>query len=275
MKIYISADIEGISGVTDIDHTRREGKDYDTARMLMTKEVNAAVQGAFQGGASEVVVNDSHGSMINLLTEELDQRVSLISGFPKPLSMVQGIQGNDVAFFIGYHSKAGTKDAVMDHTYHGRVVHTIRVNGMELGELGINAALAGHFGVPVVLVAGDKKTTQEAKALLNQVEVVATKEGIGRFAARNVHPVVAREEIRKKAQEAVQNADQCNPYVVPPPLHLEMNVLFSDMADRIAMIPSIERVGGRCVAYDCENFLTLYTMMRAMILIASTAIRKG
>ncbi|MBU7023836.1 MAG: M55 family metallopeptidase [Theionarchaea archaeon] len=274
MKIYISADIEGISGVTDIDHTRREGKDYDTARMLMTKEVNAAVQGAFQGGASEVVVNDSHGSMINLVTEELDQRVSIISGFPKPLSMVQGIQGNDAAFFIGYHSKAGTEDAVMDHTYHGRVVHTIRINGMELGELGINAALAGHFGVPVVLVAGDKKTTQEAKALLDHVEVVATKEGIGRFAARNIHPVVAREDIRKKAQEAIQNADQCNPYVVPPPLHLEMDVLFSDMADRIAMIPSLERVGGRCVAYDCKDFLTLYTMMRAMILIASTAIRK-
>ncbi|MGC1122063.1 MAG: M55 family metallopeptidase [Candidatus Methanofastidiosia archaeon] len=274
MKIYISADIEGISGVTDIDHTRREGKDYDTARMLMTKEVNAAVQGAFEGGASEVMVNDSHGSMINILTEELDQRASIISGAPKPLSMVQGIQGNDAAFFIGYHSKAGTENAVMDHTYHGRVVYNIRVNGMELGELGINAALAGHFGVPVVLVAGDRKTTQEAEALLGQVEVVVTKEGIGRFAARNVHPAVAREEIRRKAHEVVQKSNQWKPYIVPPPLHLEMDVLFSDMADRIAMIPSVERAGGRCVAYDCKDFLTLYTMMRAMILIASTAIRR-
>ncbi|MBU7015784.1 MAG: M55 family metallopeptidase [Theionarchaea archaeon] len=273
MKVYISADIEGISGVTDLDHIRREGKDYDTARMLMTNEVNAAVEGAFEGGASEVTVNDSHGSMINLLMEELDPRVSIISGAPKPLSMVQGVQGNDAAFFIGYHSKAGTEDAVMDHTYHGRVVHTIRVNGAELGELGINAALAGHFGVPVVLVSGDERTTQEAEALLGNVEVVATKEGIGRFAARNVHPAAACKEIKRKAQKVIQESRQRNPYIIPPPLRLEMDVLFSDMADRIVMVPSVERVSGRCVAYHCEDFVTLYTMMRAMILIASTAMR--
>jgi len=134
MKVYISADIEGICGVVDTDHVKRDGKDYSIARTLMVKEVNAAVQGAFEGGASEVVVNDSHGSMINLITEELDKRVTIISGSPKPLAMVEGLEGCDCAFFVGYHSRAGTIDAVLDHTYHGRVVYNIQVNNTEMGD---------------------------------------------------------------------------------------------------------------------------------------------
>ncbi len=270
MKIYISADIEGISGVTDTDHTKREGKDYSSARRLMTKEVNAAVEGAFNGGATEVVVNDSHGSMINLLIEELDERVTIVSGSPKPLAMLQGVEGCDRAFFVGYHSCAGTTDAVLDHTYHGRTVYEIRVNGNHLGEVGINALVAGHFDVPVILVTGDRKTTEEALALLKRIEVVVTKEGIGRCAAQGRHPSQVREEIKKKARKAAETADKASPLKVNPPLRLEMDVLFTHMADRIEMMPGVERVSGRCVAYTCGDFLTLYKAMRAMILLAST-----
>ncbi len=271
MKVYISADIEGIAGIVDTDHTRMDGKDYTIARTLMTKEVNAAVEGAFEGGASEVVVNDSHGSMINLLTEELDERALIISGSPKPISMLEGIEGCDAAFFIGYHSCAGTKDAVLDHTYNGRLVYNVRINGNEMGEIGINASLAGHFGVPVVLVTGDKKTTEEALHLLKTVEIVTTKEGIGRLAARHVHPAKIREEIKKKATKALKEMKKFSALRLNAPFRLEIDFAVSTMADRAAMIPGIERVSGRCVAYECSDFLTLYRMMRALILIASTA----
>lgn len=272
MKVYISADIEGICGVVDIDHTRRDGKDYDIARNLMTKEVNAAAKGAFEGGASDVVINDSHGSMINLIVEDLDERVTIISGSPKPISMLQGIKECDATFFIGYHSRAGTMDAVLDHTYHGRVIYNITVNEMDMGELGINAALAGYFGIPVVLVTGDQKTTDRAVQLLDQVEVVVTKKGIGRLAAQNIHPSKAREEIRKKAQKAVKGAKKITPFKVDPPLRLEMEVMFTHMADSVELMPGTERVSGRCIAYECDDFLEFYRAMRAMILIASTGV---
>jgi D-amino peptidase len=273
MKVYISADIEGICGVVDIDHTKRDGKDYRIARKLMAKEVNAAVEGAFRGGASEVVVNDGHGSMINLITEDLDERVRIISGSYKPIAMVQGVEGCNAAFFVGYHSRAGTLDAIMDHTYHGRVVYTIRLNGKEMGELGMNASLAGYYRVPVVLVSGDKKTTDEALFLLKDVEVVTTKEGLGRFAAQSNHPSVVREEIEKKAQKAIETLDRFHPLVLDPPFRLEMDFMLTHMADRVSLIAGVQRVSGRCVGYECDDFLMLYRMMRAMILLASTGLR--
>ena len=270
MKVYISADIEGMCGVVDIDHTKRNGKDYEIARRLMVKEVNAAVEGAFKGGASEVVVNDAHGSKINLIAEELDERVSIVSGSSKPLSMVQGVEGATCAFFVGYHSRAGALGAVLDHTYNGKTVYNIRLNEREMGECSLNASLAGYFGVPVVLVTGDEKTTDEALQLLGKVEVVITKEGIGRFAAQSKHPSRVREDIRKRAQKAVETADRAHPFVVKPPLRLEIDFMHTDMADQVVMMPGIERVSGRCVAYECDDFLMLYRMMRVMILLAST-----
>lgn len=273
MKVYISADIEGVCGVVAGEHTKRDEKDYTIARTLMGKEVNAAVQGAFGGGASEVVVNDSHGSMINLIPEDLDERVTIISGTPKPLAMVEGVEGCDCAFFVGYHSRAGTIDAVLDHTYSGKVVYNIRVNTMEMGELGVNALVAGHFHVPVVLVTGDQKTVHEALHLLKDVEVVSTKEGIGRFAARSRHPSHVREEIKRKAQKAVETVERFHPFIVEPPLRLEMDFLSTHLADRVAIVPGIERVSGRCVGYECDDFVTLYRMMRAMMLLASTGAR--
>jgi D-amino peptidase len=272
MKVYISADIEGICGVVALDHTRRDGRDYSIARTLMAKEVNAAAEGAFEGGASEVVVNDSHGSKINLILEELDERLTIISGSPKPLSMMQGIDECDAAFFVGYHSRAGTLDAVMDHTYNGRVVYNAQVNNTPMGECGINAALAGYFGVPVILVTGDTKVTEEALHLFNHTEVVSTKEGIGRFAAKSFHPSKVREEIRKKAQKAVKTSN-AQPFTVEPPLRLEMDFMLTNMADAVALIPGIERISPRSVAYECSDFLTLYRTMRAMIMVASAGAR--
>jgi len=179
MKVYISCDMEGISGVVAGKQTEGNGEEYKRAQKLMTDELNAAIEGALAGGATEILVNDSHGHMRNILIEELNPKAQLISGSPKPLLMMQGIDASfDAAFFIGYHAQAGTAYSVLDHTYAG-IVYQVSLNGRPMGETGLNAALAGYFGVPVVLVSGDKLLVEEATALLGTVEGVAVKESCG------------------------------------------------------------------------------------------------
>ncbi len=156
VKVYISADMEGIWGVVHANQTSPDSPEYAAARKWMAEDVNAVVAGLFDAGATEVVVNDSHGSQRNILASDLDPRASLISGSPKPLSMMEGIDATFAAcIFVGYHAKAGTAAAILDHTISGSVVRAIRVNRIEMPELGLNAAIAGYYGVPVVLISGD------------------------------------------------------------------------------------------------------------------------
>ena len=166
MKIFVSCDIEGVSGVVNaLLHTSVEGKDYGRARELMTGEASAVVEGAVKAGATEVVVNDSHGPMTNLLIEKLHPAATLITGAPKHLSMMEGIDSTfDAAVFVGYHSRMGTP-GVLSHTISGGSVANVWVNDVLLGETGINAGIAGHFGVPVVLVAGDDVWQGSQRAL--------------------------------------------------------------------------------------------------------------
>jgi len=167
MRIFISADMEGLAGVVGDEQRSRKGQDYQMARRWMAQEVNAAVEGAIKAGAKEFVVTDAHAGAINLALPDLHQKAALIGGSNRPLSMMEGIQeGFDAAFFIGYHAMRGTQDACMDHTYSEEKVMAVRFNGTPYGEIGINARVAGHFGVPVVLVSGDDKTAAEAKAFL-------------------------------------------------------------------------------------------------------------
>jgi D-amino peptidase len=204
MNVLISVDMEGISGVVAEEHTSSNHKEYERFRKLMTAEANAAVEGALAGGASRVVVNDSHGGMANILIEELNPAAELISGSPKPFAMMQGIGPDvDVAFFVGYHGASGAGAAILSHTWTYRIVEA-RLNGQMVGETGLNAALAGAYGVPVVLVAGDTAVTEEARALLGKIETVAVKEGVTRTAARCLHPEVAREKIRQAAERALK-----------------------------------------------------------------------
>src|SRR6058998_1848681 len=162
MEVYISIDMEGVAGIAHLQQVMRGAGDFERSRRLMTEEANAAVAGAFEGGASGVVVNDSHGDMYNLLAEELDPRAELVLGSPKvPGSMMQGFGFEfGVALFLGYHAAAGTEAAVLDHTYAGRLLYEVRVNGAPVGEAEVNAALAGTYGVPVGLVAGDDKACE-------------------------------------------------------------------------------------------------------------------
>lgn len=272
MRVYISVDMEGVAGVVHEDQTDptepRHAADYNRFRRLMTDEANAAIAGALEAGANAVLVNDSHWLMRNLLAEDLNPRAELLSGGPKRLSMVEGIdQGFDAAMFIGYHARAGTRNATIDHTYTSRV-YEARINGQAVGELALNAAIAGVHAVPIVLVSGDQALAAEATALLGAgVETVIVKQAVGRFAAKSVAPVMACERIRSGASEALKRKHV--PFRFTSPIRLEVDFIVSQMADMAELVPGSTRVGGRTVAYIGEDYKEVFRAWRAMYNLAA------
>jgi len=176
MKILIAADMEGITGVVDSNQTNLSHAEYGRFRRLMTGDVNAAIRGAFDAGADEVVVSDGHWFNLNILIEELDPRARLNTGSPRPFSMVEGVQhGVDGVLFVGYHARVGTQDAILDHTWSSGRVDGVWLNGEIVGEIGLNAAVCGHFGAPVLMISGDQTACAEATALLGDVETAIVK----------------------------------------------------------------------------------------------------
>ena len=272
MRVYISVDMEGIAGVVHEDQTdpidSRHAGEYNRFRRLMTNEANAAIRGARDAGATGVVVNDSHWLMRNLLAEELDPFAELMSGGPKRLSMVEGIEsGFDAAMFIGYHARAGTQNATIDHTYTSRVYET-RIGGAPVGELALNAALAGVYGVPVALVSGDQSLAAEAQALLGDtVETVIVKQAVGRFAARSLAPSVACERIRAGAAAALSRPHPL--FTFSPPVRLEVDFTESQMADMAELAPGSQRTGARTVEYTGDDYRQVFRAWRAMYNLAS------
>jgi len=270
LKVFISVDMEGITGVVNGDQTSSTGSGYDLARKWMTEEANAAIRGALQAGATEIVVNDSHGSMRNVIISDLDSRACLITGSPKPLSMMQGIDETfDAVFLIGYHARAGSEDGVLDHTYSGGSVFAIKVNGMELGEAEQNALIAGCYDVPVVLISGDRTVCAQAKKSLGEgVETAVVKEGIGRYAAKSLTPKSAQELIAAKAEIALQDRSRVKPLKLQPPYRFELTYLRSSMADAGELIPQVKRTGPRTVVFETEDYIVGYKLFRALISLA-------
>lgn len=269
MKVYISADMEGIAGVVTGAQTSASGADYSFGRRMMTAETNAAINAAFEAGATEVVVNDSHGSMINLQPDQLDRRAVLITGSPKPFGMMQGIDSTFAAvIFIGYHPQASTIDGVLDHTYTGQL-KSVRLNGREVGEYGLNAALAGHFGVPVVFIAGDRAVAEQARAFIPGVEALAVKDGIGRTAARALHPEEARERIAAGVRAALARRAQIQPVRLSRPVTLEVELTHPAQADAAMMVPGMRRVSARVVSYQAPDMVVAYRVSRLIAALAS------
>jgi D-amino peptidase len=272
MRVYISVDMEGIAGVVHEDQTDpiqpRHAGEYNRFRRLMTNEANAAVAGALEAGATRVLVNDSHWLMRNLLAEELHPEAELLSGGPKRLSMVEGIQsGFDAAMFIGYHARAGTREAIIDHTYTSRV-YEVRINGQAVGELALNAAMAGVHGVPVALVSGDQSLAAEARDLLgSNLETVVVKEAVGRFAARSLPPALACQRIRSGAASALGRKH--SPFTFEAPVRVEVDFIVSQMADMAELVPGSTRMGGRTVAYTGKDYSEVFQAWRAMYNLAS------
>ncbi len=273
MKVLIAADMEGISGVVHWDQVDYKQDDYKRFRKIMTAEVNAAVRGAFDGGAEEVLVTDGHGRGRNILIEELDRRARLNSGGPAPFAMVQGVnQGMDAAMFIGYHARAGTNNAILDHTWTGTVVN-VWLNGQPIGETGLNAAVCGHFDVPVLLVSGDQSLCAEAADLLGPIETVAVKQARGRMAAECLSPAEAQERIYRAAQRAVRRflvGDAPAPFRPSTPITLVVEWSQSQMADRAAVLPGARRLEGRRVEFTAADAPEAYRAFRALVTLAGS-----
>jgi D-amino peptidase len=270
LKVFISVDMEGISGIVHGDQTTTGTAEYAAGRKWMAQDVNAAVEGALEAGATEVVVNDSHGSMRNIDPDDLHPRAILISGSPKPLSMMQGIDASfAVCLLIGYHAKAGTEDAILDHTISGSVVRAIRVNGVELPELGLNAAIAGYYGVPVVLVSGDTAVCRQAGEVLGKdVVTVAVKEAYGRLAAKLVPMGEARRMIKAGVKDALGKLGRVKPFKIAPPYNFELGYHVSAQADMAAMLTEVKRVDARTVAFTADDFILGFRKLRALIALA-------
>src|SRR5688572_26733502 len=241
MKLLIATDMEGITGVTTWDQVTPGHAEYARFRRLMTQDVNAAIQGAFDAGADEVIVADGHWNGSNILVEELDPRARLNTGSPSPFSMMQGIDESiDGAMFVGYHARNGSPDAILDHTWSSRTVANVWLNDILTGEYGLNAAVAGHFGVPVILVSGDQTACSQVTELLGNVETAVVKQATGRFAAECLAPQVTQEIICLSAERAIgrlSQGDVPEPFVLDMPISVTIEFFTSDMADRATRIP--------------------------------------
>ena len=269
LKVFISVDMEGIAGVVHSDQTSSSGNDYNLARKWMTEEVNAAIKGALEAGATEIVVNDSHGSMRNIIASELNPAAQLITGSPKPLSMMQGIDETyDAVIFIGYHARAGTEDGVLDHTISGGTVSSIKVNNIEMGEAELNALIAGWYNVPVVLIVGDSTVCNQARKILgDELEVAPVKEAVGRYAAKSFTPKKAQDLIQQKTKVALEKVNKMILYKLDPPFRFELDFLRSYMADAAELIPGVERTGGRTVQFETEDYIQGFKLLRALIVL--------
>jgi D-amino peptidase len=277
MKVLISADMEGTAGIVDRAHTaipdraaltgmQHNAGEYEWARQLMTEEVNAAVVGAFQGGATEVWVTDAHGSMRNLVPHALHREARYVSGTPKMLCMLEGLDETfGAVMFTGYHGRAGTAASVLAHTFIG-IIQDARLNGVSMGEYGINAAVAGHFRVPVALVSGDNTVVAQARGLLGpDVVGVEVKRALGTHAAVHLHPEKARAAIQDGAAEAIRRAPRLLPYQVAAPVRLEVDVVGPDLADLAGLLPGVTRLSARSVVYEAGDMLNVFKAWRALL----------
>jgi D-amino peptidase len=274
VKIYISADMEGVAGITAVEQTDPTGQpEYAHSCRLMTGEVAAACEGAFAGGASEIVVNDSHWNMRNLIHEELPHSVRLIRGSLKPLSMNQGLDPSfAAAAFTGYHAPAGTADAILDHTYSGSTAYDVRINGEHCSEARVNAAVAGCFGVPVIFISGDQNACADARSFLPWIEAVEVKRAIGRYAASSLSPEDARAAIGAGMQRAVSKLKETKPksYAFPSPVTLDLVFTSTAKADAGSLLPGSERIDGRTVRFRDDDFLTVFQALRALLTLGAS-----
>ncbi|MDP6457909.1 MAG: M55 family metallopeptidase [Candidatus Bathyarchaeota archaeon] len=271
MKVFISVDMEGISGIVDGSQTGRDKAEYRTGRALMVADVNAAIDGILEVvPEAEIVVSDAHGGMRNIEPEVLNKAAVLVRGTPKPLTQMAGIDSSfDAVFFVGYHAKKGTKHGVLSHTISGRTIESVTINGMEVGETAINAGIAGHFGVPLVFLAGDQSTAQEAKELDPGIEVAVVKEAIGRTSARCLHPDIARALIRENATKALKGGVTVKPFVFKTPVEIVVKFTNSRLGDAVEFMPSAERLDGKGFRFIQNDFLGAFNALRASIFIAS------
>jgi D-amino peptidase len=266
MKLFLSTDFEGTSGIVAWEQIIEGNAEYEQGRKLLTDEVNAVITGALDAGATEFVVNDAHHYMRNLHPQDLNGKATLITGKHKPLYMMEGLDASfDGVCFVSYHGSIGAERAILSHTYNPGAVWEVRINGEVVGESGINALVAAHYGVPIIFVSGDEATAQEAQVVAPNAEKVVVKQSLGRFAAAHMHPTVACELLREGAARAVRDLKKMRPPEFTMPVSLEITFLVADMAEMALWVRGVERVAPRTVRLMNESLLDLYRMFVTVI----------
>lgn len=254
MKLFISADLEGVNGVVAPEDVEAAGSGYEQARTLMTEEVNAVIEGAFAGGASQVLVCDSHNVSQNIRVERLDSRARLMRGVSRRNSMVHGLDETfDGLILLGYHAKFGTQNAVLDHTYDPITIADLRINGVSVGEMGFNTLYAASKGVPLLMVTGDQALAAETKAFCPEAETAVVKIAQGRYCAECLPRAESQKLLTELAEKAVRAAGEKRPVAVPEQLVMEVTFRQTCLADGAMKIPGTRRVDAMTVAIGAET----------------------
>lgn len=275
-KAFISFDIEGVSAITSRSEYRKESDNWNMIRQIATGEVNAAVRGIRKTKPNAViVVCDSHAEGLNLLVDKLEPGIELVKGTPRTYYMIEGIDRSfDMLFLIGYHAMAGTKKGLMDHTYSSSLIYRIKINGIEIGETEINAAVAGFYGVPLGLVTGDDQLSKEVRKFFGRsVENVITKYGVSRSAARIRLPADVFTEIETKAGRACAKINQLKPFNFKKPLTADFEVLNTLIADVCEPIPGMIRISGRHLRFKPKDILEFYRVMGLICDLGASTLR--
>jgi D-amino peptidase len=256
LKIYISADMEGVVGVVTADQLGPQGFEYNRFREFMTEEVKAAAEAAFEAGATEVVISDSHGNGENLLIEKLPKNVTVVRSWPRPLMMMQGIDETfDGAIFIGYHASTNNLAGVRAHTISSARLADVRLNSTSMPEAGINAAIAGYFNVPVIMISGDDVIVKEATDLLGNIEGAVVKWAISFHAAKTLTPEIAYDLIRQKTRKAIARIKEFKPYKIAQPVQLDVRFKAYRPAELLAYLPIVERTDSHSIRFRGKDIV--------------------
>ena|ERR1043166_9900122 len=256
MKIYISADMEGIVGVVTGEQLSPQGFEYERFREFMTQEVNAAVEAALASGATEVVVSDSHGNGQNLLLEKLPRNITLVRSWPRPLMMMQGIDETFAGvIFIGYHTGTTNPEGVRAHTISSARLADVQLQGRSVSEAAINAAIAGHFNVPVIMVSGDDALIKETTALLGDVEGAVVKWASGFHSAKTLMPEAANELIREKVKKAMGRIKDFKPYKLKAPIRLDVRFKNYRPSEMLSYLSIVERTDAHSIRFTGRDII--------------------
>jgi D-amino peptidase len=250
LKVYISADMEGVAGVVTQDQLGPSGFEYSQFREFMTAEVNAAIEAAREAGATDIVVSDSHGNGLNLLLDALPQDIELFRSWPRPLGMMEGIDESfGAVIFIGYHASAGNTGGIAAHTMSGSDFSSVKINGMEITEGGINALIAGHFGVPVVMISGDDAAVHEVSDMIGPIEGAVVKWHNSHTSGRTLMPEAAQALIKEKVLAGLKRRGELEPFHIEGPLALDLEYKNDKAAELIAYLPNVELIDNHTVRF--------------------------
>jgi len=256
LKIFISADMEGVVGVVSDAQIGPGGFEYERFRGFMTAEVNACIAAAREAGATEILIADAHGNGQNLLIERLPDDVMLVRSWPRPMGMMEGIDSSfDGVIFLGYHASTANERGVRAHTFSSASVTAVRLNGMSMSEGSVNAAIAGHFGVPVIMVSGDNVAVAETQVIIGDVEGAVVKWAKGFHSAQTLMPEAAYRVIRDRTKAAIERIDEFEPYVLEPPLRLELSLKHYRPVELLSYLPNVERINSHTVRFVGQDIL--------------------